>query len=75
MKSDKLWCYLSYGSENFLILYLSIYLNGFQTNETISHDKLHGLNGLASYHDDQIKQAIEALKKKKRELTHCNRIS
>ena len=63
---------ISYGATrvvvpgNFPIGCLPIYLTGFQTNDTSAYDELHylkGLNALAIYHNDQIKQVIEVLKK------------
>ncbi|CAK9321432.1 unnamed protein product [Citrullus colocynthis] len=51
---------------NFPIGCFPIYLTGFQTNDTTAYDELHclkDLNSLASYHNDQIKQVIEVLKK------------
>ena len=63
---------ISYGATrvvvpgNFPIGCLPIYLTGFQTNDTTAYDELHclkDLNGLATYHNDQIKQAIEVLKR------------
>ncbi|XP_022998969.1 acetylajmalan esterase-like [Cucurbita maxima] len=63
---------ISYGATrvvvpgNFPIGCLPIYLTRFQTNDTIAYDELHclkDLNDLAIYHNDQIKQVIEVLKK------------
>ncbi|XP_022998965.1 acetylajmalan esterase-like [Cucurbita maxima] len=63
---------ISYGATrvvvpgNFPIGCLPIYLTGFQTNDTTAYDELHclkDLNGLATYHNDQIKEAIEVLKR------------
>ncbi|XP_022946880.1 acetylajmalan esterase-like [Cucurbita moschata] len=63
---------ISYGAThvvvpgNFPIGCLPIYLTRFQTNDATAYDELHclkDLNGLAIYHNDQIKQVIEVLKK------------
>ncbi|XP_022158415.1 GDSL esterase/lipase At5g03980-like [Momordica charantia] len=63
---------ISYGATrvivpgNFPIGCLPIYLTGFQTNDTAAYDELHclkGMNSLASYHNDQIKHAIEVLRR------------
>lgn len=66
---------ISYGatrvvvSGNFPIGCFPISLTVFQTNNTTAYDEydeyhcLKSLNALASYHNDQIKQAIEVLKK------------
>ena len=51
---------------NFPIGCLPIYLTRFQINDATAYDELHclkDLNGLAIYHNDQIKQVIEVLKK------------
>lgn len=45
---------------------LPIYLTGFQTNDSTAYDKFHCLkdfNGLASYHNNKLKQAIKLLRK------------
>lgn len=45
---------------------LPIYLTGFQTNDSTAYDKFHCLkdfNGLASYHNKKLKQAIKLLRK------------
>ncbi|KAE8646130.1 hypothetical protein Csa_016115 [Cucumis sativus] len=63
---------ISYGATrvvvpgNFPIGCFPIYLTGFHTNDTSAYDELHclkDLNSFATYHNDQIKQAIEVLKK------------
>ncbi|CAK9309102.1 unnamed protein product [Citrullus colocynthis] len=62
---------ISYGATrvvvpgNFPIGCFPIYLTGFQTNDTTAYDELHclkDLNDFATYHNDQIKEMIEALK-------------
>ncbi|CAK9309105.1 unnamed protein product [Citrullus colocynthis] len=63
---------ISYGATrvvvpgNFPIGCFPIYLTGFQTNDTSAYDELHclrDLNGFASYHNEQIKEVIEVVKK------------
>ena len=52
---------------NFPIGCLPIYLTTFHTNNSAAYDEFHclkGLNNLSIYHNDQLKEAIEDLRKK-----------